>query len=147
MSGFTRQRFATFPRFSGCRVTKGTPGNMPTSEAAFTFDTEAFDTDAYHDLSSNTERLTVPSTGFFLVTAGLDAATAVDENFYIYIQLNGSGVGSPLARPGKSVGVGSGAYIAFPMSLTTADFVTLRCSATAADALSRIFFAIHHIGN
>ena len=147
MSGFVRGRFTDPFRFSGCRVTKGTPGNFPTSNTAVTFDTEDYDTDAYHDTGSNTSRLTAPTTGYYVVDAALDAVGGDNHWFYIFFRVNGSGLPSPLVRPHcGSDGSGYGWNLSHPMSLTATDYVEMILNSSDADAINRITFAIHHLG-
>jgi hypothetical protein len=52
--------------FSGARVYNSGDFSHDNSggEKIITFDTEEFDTDAYHSTSANTSRLTVPTTGY-----------------------------------------------------------------------------------
>lgn len=48
--------------FAGCGLTKsGTQAVANATTVLVTFDTEEFDTDAYHSTSSNTSRITIPS--------------------------------------------------------------------------------------
>jgi hypothetical protein len=50
------------PTFSGVRVRKSANQSISNAtETVLTFDTETFDTDAYHDNSTNSGRLTVPA--------------------------------------------------------------------------------------
>jgi len=49
-------------RFHGCRVYRNSAQSISNnSSTAITFDTELFDTDAFHDTGSNTSRITIPS--------------------------------------------------------------------------------------
>ncbi len=48
--------------FAGCGLTKSAAQAVATATTVFlTFDTEEFDSDAYHSTSSNTSRITIPS--------------------------------------------------------------------------------------
>jgi hypothetical protein len=48
--------------FKGCLVYKSSATTLSnTTSAVLTYDSEAFDTDAFHSTSSNTDRITIPS--------------------------------------------------------------------------------------
>lgn len=63
--------------FSGCRVYKASGQSIGTTLTVLTFDTESYDTDTYHDNTTNNSRITIPSTGYYritgLVTTGANA--------------------------------------------------------------------------
>ena len=136
------------PQFSGCRVTKSVPGNLTAGEVNVTWDTDVYDTDDYHDTGSNTERLTVPTTGYYLVTAGLDVAVDADNQWiYFYVRKNVGTVESPLARHhAGSTHSGLGAFLSIPILLTAGEYVSIILSASDAKPINRIFFAIHRLG-
>ena len=64
-SGATAPEWATAASgstFAGCSLTKSTGQSVATATTVIlTFDTEEFDSDAYHSTSSNTSRITIPS--------------------------------------------------------------------------------------
>lgn len=87
--------------FCGARVRKS--GNQTTAnystEAAVAFDSEDWDTDAFHDTVTNNTRLTVPSIPMAkarLTAAGHANLVAGSTTAYAYIRKNGSGVGFPI---------------------------------------------------
>lgn len=78
----------------GCSVYKsGTQAITKDAFTAVTFDSEDFDTSSMHDTSSNTSRITIPSTGFYLFggsvhwTSGGDGSTAFP---LLYVRSGGS---------------------------------------------------------
>lgn len=59
---------ASMPAFSGCHVTRSSAQSITSATiilTSITFDTELYDTDSYHDLGSNTDRLVAPFTGYY----------------------------------------------------------------------------------
>jgi len=81
------------PAFSGARVTKSSGQNMAQyASVVITFDTEEYDTDAYHSTTSNTSRLTVPTTGYYSVGAYLpisEAGATLPFHGLLHITKNG----------------------------------------------------------
>lgn len=77
---------------SGCQVWNN--ANITLTNGAttiLTWNSETYDTDNYHSTVTNTSRLTVPTAGFYLVTAMLDVqsgATAALDTMYFYISGN-----------------------------------------------------------
>ena len=81
--------------FSGARVYNS--GNVSLSsgtETTITYDSERYDTDAFHSTSSNTSRLTVPTGlgGTYHIGAGVSITTSSGTPTYIRILLNGTTV-------------------------------------------------------
>jgi hypothetical protein len=73
--------------FHGAKVyNAGTQTGTPT--VALTFASEEFDTDAFHDTGSNTSRLTVGTTGKYLLHGGTSQAST--NSLYLYFRLNGT---------------------------------------------------------
>lgn len=79
--------------FSGARVRKSanlTAQNL-TSATSITFNSEDWDTDGYHDNSSNTDRLTVTTGGYYLVIGNLDLQNVATGNWCrLYIERRNS---------------------------------------------------------
>lgn len=61
------------PAFSGARVYNSTTQSIPDPGGwtALTFDTERYDTDAYHSTSSDQSRLVIPSDGYYRIGANV----------------------------------------------------------------------------
>jgi hypothetical protein len=78
--------------FAGVALTKSAVQSIPgTTYTSLTFDTEDFDTDAYHSTATNTSRITIPSgkAGYYLVTA--NTSTSSGSQFAVHtIVKNGS---------------------------------------------------------
>lgn len=65
--------------FSGARVYNSSGTSFgPTVVRALNFNSERFDTDAYHSTVSNNDRLTTPATGAYLIGANLSVSFAYD---------------------------------------------------------------------
>lgn len=85
---------ATTLTFSGARVYNS--ANIAISnntETALTFDTERYDTSAYHSTSSNTSRLVAPVTGYYRIGAGIEWDAGVGATMLtaeLSIRLNGT---------------------------------------------------------
>lgn len=62
---------APAPAMHGCRVYKATSQVISSPSGKVVFDTEYFDTDAYHDTATNNTRITIPSNlgGYYLIGA------------------------------------------------------------------------------
>lgn len=121
-----------FPAFRGAKVWNsgtqtmngsGTNGGVTT----LTFDSEEYDTDAFHDTSSNTGRLTIPAgmtgkyeIGFMAYGTPLSAGTTID----IYVNAAiATHHGMRVARTDTATGTWVGNAQA---SLTAADYLELR---------------------
>jgi hypothetical protein len=64
----TGLKWQRLPTFSGARVYHSTTQSVGASVTALSMNSEDFDTDSYHDNSTNNTRLTVPATGYYLIT-------------------------------------------------------------------------------
>lgn len=70
--------------FSGAVLTKSAVQSINNAtETAITFDGEVFDTDSYHDNSTNNTRLTAPVTGYYLVGGSAEVASIADGKYVI----------------------------------------------------------------
>lgn len=72
--------------FNNANISHTTSG----AEQAITFNSEAWDTEAMHDTSSNTSRLVAPSAGKYLVGASIRFAANGTGDRYIILKKNGS---------------------------------------------------------
>lgn len=113
--------------FSGASLTKSSTQSITQqAETAITFDGEAFDTDAYHDNSTNNTRLTIPVTGRYLVTWSTRVDGLADaKGVQVYIRVNNS---APTVAP-QAIQITNGptcsvaASVSALLSLTEADYV------------------------
>ena len=73
-----------FPTFSGAALTKSAVQAVDSaSETAITFDGEVYDTDSYHDNSTNPSRFTAPVTGYYLVGGSAELVSVADGKYVI----------------------------------------------------------------
>jgi hypothetical protein len=82
---------ATTPTFSGVKVFKSANQSISNSTVTdLTFDSESFDTDAFHSTVTNNDRLTVPAgkAGKYLVLAKISFAGGVNGIRQVYIYKN-----------------------------------------------------------
>ena len=80
--------------FSGARLTKSANQSLASGTwTTITFNTEAFDVDGYHDNSTNTSRLTIPTgkSGYFLICgqAEFPGGSTADRARQVALQKNG----------------------------------------------------------
>ena len=81
---------ASSPTFNGVVVKNNASQTIPNTTATVcTWDLEYFDTNTYHSTSSNTSRLTVPSTGYYFVYAKLRWQSNATGYRYMYFTKNG----------------------------------------------------------
>jgi hypothetical protein len=81
------------PTFVGARVYNNANIALNNgSDTLLTFNSERYDTDAFHDTGSNTGRLTVPSgkDGKYLITGALDITSSPGDGSYAFIRLGGA---------------------------------------------------------
>jgi hypothetical protein len=80
--------------FVGCALSKsGTQNVLNTTSTAITFDTEQFDTNTFHDNSTNTSRITIPAGygGKYLFTAKLTSQGVQAGGSYRNLSLKKNG--------------------------------------------------------
>ena len=78
--------------FSGCRAVK-TGSNQSISDGtatAVTLNTEDFDTSSYHDNSTNNTRMTVPSTGYYLLIGNIGYGSNSSGTRHVSFRVDGS---------------------------------------------------------
>lgn len=80
------------PAFSGCVLTKSATQAITTAtETAVSFDGEVFDTDNYHDNTTNNTRLTAPATGYYMVGGSVELDGLADaKNAIVRIRKQGT---------------------------------------------------------
>lgn len=115
--------------FSGASATKNAVQVIPNAtETDVVFETEAYDTDTYHDTGSNTGRLTVPATGYYHINAYVEFASwasgATGSRLIVVLKKNGTAVIDMFdanfwsaAEPALSLG--------HDLFLTAADYITI----------------------
>jgi hypothetical protein len=145
--------------FVGCALTKSTAQSIANSaEVIILFDTEDYDTDAFHSTATNTGRITIPTGkgGKYLVTAqimvnSVGAATqgGITKNgsilSYVYISaVAGTGQPSqPVIPFAQQFSLAQGDYI---------ELIALQTTGAAADVRGNNFianatrFAVQYLG-
>jgi hypothetical protein len=79
------------PTFIGARAIKASNQSLTTAtEAAITFSSEVYDTDAFHSTSSNTSRFTIPTTGKYHIDAGVEFDGSTGGSRFAKLVLNGT---------------------------------------------------------
>ena len=137
--------------FSGCSTYKAT--GQVISGATFTtllFDTENYDTDAYHSTSSNTGRLTIPAgkTGYYRISL-MYALTA--DLTIIRLLINGSNVtrGTYSGYIATVIGSGSTPLVwnaNMDLYLTAADYVEAQIYSVGGGTTQQQIFSIAYMG-
>lgn len=111
--------------FSGVGVSNTTDLSTSTGTwTSITFNTELFDTDAYHSTSSNTSRITIPAgkSGYFLVTiVGLFEGTNATGTRDLAIAKNGTRVLDSVTN--KATGSNQSCAASIVMSLVATDYI------------------------
>lgn len=119
----TNPTWAALP-FSGCKVYNSATQSFNASTlTTITYNSEEYDTNAYHDTGSNTGRLVAPFTGYYRVGAGIWYATTTGTN-YVLIDKNS---GASYIRGGATAqnGGGSGIFLTTTILLTAGDYLTI----------------------
>jgi len=117
--------------FSGASVSKAADQNISTSTVTtLLFDTEGWDTDSYHDVVSNTGRLTVPSAGKYLFVVDIEIASNSSGRRLAQMTKNGEAAlstGTNVASNQVPAVNGSATVTAFSVicDMATSDFITV----------------------
>lgn len=119
----------SIPIFSGAVLTKsGTQSVDSASETAISFDGEVFDTDAYHDNSTNNTRFTAPATGYYLVGGSAELEDVADAK-YMIVHIRKEGTNNDGDGRARIYSSGAGTYFAAHfsriVSLTSGQYVEL----------------------
>jgi hypothetical protein len=120
---------------------------------AVTFNSESFDTDAYHSTATNTSRFTIPSgkAGKYLVSATLNFGSNATGVRYISLYKNGAAVIYGNSVPGSSAG-GTALAMSYLVDLAVSDYIELyayQSTGVAADVLggsTLTVFQLHYLG-
>ncbi len=128
------------PRFSGARVRNSAPINLPTAtDVDLTFDSEDYDTDDYHNLLVNPDRLTVPISGWYRVM-GCVAFSANSSGFrQVSVRVNG-GSAIVVARIGPYASAETIIPFSTEYELAAGDYVTVRVYQNSGSTLTAAVF-------
>lgn len=113
------------PALHGCKVYNGATQSVNGNDIPLTFGAEEFDSDAYHDNSTNPTRITIPTGlgGYYLLTAG------------VYSNANGGTIGFMIGGTTKTRGyntINGYTQVTTVVSLTAGQYVEVTCTATSA---------------
>lgn len=139
--------------FSGARAKKTTTQVIGSTATAVTWDAEDFDTDNYHDNSTNNSRITIPAGVSYVELTAAVASTAGSENDYsLWIVKNGSTTYPGIVAEGvrslngarKGLVISSG-----PIAVTAGDYfeVYMQNFSNETIIVAGSFFAVKSLGS
>jgi hypothetical protein len=123
--------------FAGVRVFKSSAQSISNSTVTdLTFDSETFDTDAFHSTSSNTDRLTVPAgkAGKYLVIAKMQFAGGTNGIRQVYIYKNTTDI--DLITWQNTSNSNADMCLSTIVDLTVGDYVKMACWQNNGGALN-----------
>lgn len=141
--------------FIGAKVIRtATQSINNTTETSVNFTSEEYDTDGFHDNSTNNERLTIPAGlgGKYLINVGLGWDVSGTGYRFTYIRKNGSVyIGSQQNTPNSADGYSYGTLTVID-DLVAGDYVEVRVSHSKGSALNVAYnaeyspiFSIHKL--
>jgi hypothetical protein len=140
--------------FSGCSLYQSTGQSISSAtQTDLTFNSELFDTDAYHSTSTNTARITIPAGkgGFFLVTARVAFASNSTGTRGLWIRKNGNEIAFADSEP-VSTGDLTTVQLSHIMDLAAGDFITMNAYQVSGTTLNTVtdqgktYFAVQYLG-
>ena len=107
------------------------------SQTHIAFDAESYDTDDFHDVSTNNTRCTIPSgaDGYYLVTGAIQVGTFSSGIVGLTLRVNGASMGGGIA-PASSSGLVPGCTVSEHIYLTAGDYVELRAYQNSGSTLT-----------
>jgi hypothetical protein len=124
------------PTFSGCSVRNSADVSCASGVGTnLTWDTEDYDTDAYHDTGTNPSRLTAPLTGYYAVSVSTRPNSGSPSAIYYTLKKNGTGVAA-LSFPAPGMANGGGVSIAWEGHLTAGDYMEFEYFPTGGTTLT-----------
>lgn len=128
------------PTFVGCRVYVSTDTSIPAStDVIINFNNENFDTNAFHDTSVNTSRMTIPTgyAGKYLVQANVAYSGNSTSNRVINILKNGSIVATVYS--GQASSNAFTIPISLMMDLAVGDYLQVQTNSQGAGTTLTVF--------
>jgi len=126
--------------FVGASVSNsGSQSIANTTETIMTFDTEQFDTDAFHSTASNTGRMTVPTGkgGKYLLSGMFNCGTnAVNMEFYLYVNGSYYITGFPQTQSLQNSRGTALAILNVVVSLSAGDYVEVKAYQESGGAIN-----------
>jgi hypothetical protein len=124
---------------SGCSLFKSADQSCPNdSGTTVTFDSEAFDTDAYHSTSTNTSRITIPAgkAGKFLLIGRIDfAANSTGQRHLNFIKNGSFNTIGLWAYQATAAGTG-GAYASVVVDAADGDYYEISAYQNSGSAVN-----------
>jgi len=117
-----------------------------------TFDSEVHDTNSYHSTSSNTSRLTIPTTGYYNFYAAAVFYTSTNSGYRSMRFRRNGNVFTPNTNDGDLLQTGStrtGLTIDTTWNLTAGDYIELQLFSQNQDATiqhTQLYFGINFLG-
>jgi hypothetical protein len=111
----------------GCLLTKTASQSLPNStETVINFDSEAWDTNSFHDNSTNNTRITIPTGkgGKYQVSGNVGIASGTGGS-YLLLKKNGSVLSYPVVVNGNGGGFSTGFTFYTLLNLTAGDYIEM----------------------
>lgn len=120
--------------FAGVRAIQNATTSTSSTYATLAFQTEDFDTDSFHNNSTNNSRLTVPTgkAGYYNIGGAMKITTTSAKATYVRIRLNGTTVLATQTGAGGVDSVNSSA-ISTLYYLSEGDYVELQGASASVD--------------
>jgi len=129
--------------FSGARCHKASDQAITTNTyTQLTWDTEEYDTDNYHDLTTNTDRFTVPTTGYYAITITTSSSNSGTNTTRYYNIRQASTSMVFMAERTSQLEIGN--TVATNWYLTAGQYVTIRVYQTSSS--TQTFFGDANYG-
>jgi len=140
--------------FSGALVYKSGTESTTAGDTwqTVTFNSEVHDTNSYHSTSTNTSRLTIPTTGYYQIFAEAVFYTASSTGYRSMRFRRNNGAFSPDILAGDLLQTGStrtGLTMLATWNLTAGDYIELQLFSQSQDATinhTQLFFGIQSLG-
>jgi len=130
---------ATAPEWNsslfGCRVSREISDQTvnDNTETAIIFDTEVFDDDSYANLATKPTRITIPTTGIYLVGASAYLYSPTTGSNSLYVYLNNSTSIAKFSGPAPAFGAGQ-MNISTLYQFSAGDYIEAKVSQTSGSA-------------
>jgi hypothetical protein len=151
----TGLKWAASGNFVGCRVYASSAQTISNAtDTKIAFANESYDTDGFHDNSTNNTRLTVPAglAGYYRVTANLGFASNTSGRRILAIAFNGGGAISQVEFSPAGSSVEPAGTITDTYFLNVADYIEVNVYQTSGGNLNtagynaRDYFQIERVG-
>ena len=143
------------PQFIGASAYRTVSQNISNAtETALTFDAENYDTDSFHDNSTNNTRMTVPAgkAGRYLITANTTFTNNATGQRIVYVYVNATHVNTTGPAIGGSASIDLGMTTTYVANLAVNDIVEVRAYQNSGGTLAvfglttRSSFQVSYLG-